>query len=192
MNEQWNALSEKVADLSVRERAILLGVACIVVLALWFQIWLSPWLDQSSQIQQRQLQAEQSIGSLNVSLEALSQRLKENPNLPLQEEAERLNQALEALDQDIEAQLAHLLSPAEMVSVMRKVLSDYKGLSLIAAKNLPVELIDLSASAQAGETEEQNASGDATIYTHGLQLQLKGSYFQTLQFLQHLETIDGK
>lgn len=197
MMEKWQIWQEKVAALSVRERGILTGTLIVVLLVFWLQFIFTPIDKQSQQVKRQSQALNQQIASQAEQIASLAASLQNNPNDQLRAEQAQLKIELNELNEDIETRLDTLVPPEKMADLMREVLADYKGLSLVSAKNLPVEPIYL---ANAGEAKQASASATASntgskaqaaIYAHGFEMELSGAYFQALEFLKRLEALEG-
>lgn len=197
MKDKWMLLQEKVEALSVRERVIIFVTGLILILVLWLQLFFSSWEVKHKAANQSLVQSESELAELKVEILTLESKLQQNPNDPLQAENNELEENLNELGAEIREQLAHLMPPQQMAQTMQEVLADYKGLSLISARNLPVEQLALGADNSAssmtgGEAVNDNeAQAGAVIYSHGFEMKLEGGYFQALQFLQGLEEMKG-
>jgi len=189
---KWSELREKTAELSLRERGILTATFVALVVFVWLQFIFTP-------IEKIQAQHAKTLSSLNQQIASQSDRLVEltnllanNPNQPLWDEQKELKEKMVELRKEIEARLSDLIAPEQMADVMRSVLSDYKGLDLVSARNLPVEPLKLNQSEEKKNTPNKEEDKDqAVIFAHGFELVLSGSYFQALEFLQHLEEMSG-
>ena len=147
--KKWYELKDKTAALTLRERVIFVAVGVIVVLFLWAQIF---YLDFEKELKN----TKQEITSLQLEeweqadqLAGLTARLADDPNSALFEEQRSLKEKLEVLKGQIEIRLSDLIAPELMADVMRKVLSDYKGLRLVSAKNLMISLKHLYVMARS-------------------------------------------
>lgn len=200
LKQQWQLLDEKCADLSLRERGILLGTFLTLILFIWLQFVYAPIQDQGKIHAQSLQQANEDLSRYASQMQELKAKLENNPNTPLRAEQKALQQRLDELAQDIEARLSNLVPPRKMAAVMQSVLTDYQGLKLRRARNLPVEPLKMQSTEAAVDKAdfEENDTGsesfsndDAVIFVHGFEMELEGEYFQTLRFLQRLEAMDG-
>jgi len=195
-SQKWLELSEKTAALSLRERVILTSTAVALVVFVWLQFVFGP-------IEKMQAHHAKTLASLNQQIVSQSDRLTEltgllahNPNESLWAEQAQLQEKMTQLRKEIEARLSNLIAPEQMADVMRSVLSDYKGLHLLSARNLPVEPLriqqtDADRPAAKNTTAKAAENDQAVIFAHGFELVLSGGYFQTLEFLQRLEDMSG-
>ena len=96
------------------------------------------------------------------------------------------------MKQDIEQRLSNLIEPELMADVMKSVLSDYKGLRLLSAKNLPVMPLEIkNSSKEKPDAETSEEVRQAVLFSHAFQMEFEGDYFQTLTFLKRLEEMKG-
>ncbi len=188
--EKWQQLRDKTADLSLRERGILAGTLVVLLLVIWAQFVFTPYEKKQAALSQDLQRFNEQIANDSERLVVLTAMLANDPNAPLREEQARLRREMTELKQEIETRLSSLIAPEEMANVLRRVLSDYKGLELVSARNLPVEPLDIKQA--LGATQSPGASADqAVIFAHGFEMVLSGGYFQTLAFLQKLESTQG-
>ena len=123
-------------------------------------------------------------------LAGLMMRLADDPNLVLFEEQRNLKVKLEKLKEQIEIRLSDLIAPELMADVMRQVLSDYKCLRLVSAKNLMVEPLKLEITNDKGVPRSPDES-QSVLFSHRFEMVLHGDYFQALSFLKSIEEMKG-
>jgi MSHA biogenesis protein MshJ len=188
--EKWNNLKDKTAALSLRERGILLAVGIIIIVFLWLQFFYLSFEKELKKTQQEISHLQQSEWTQKDQLATLMARLEHDPNAALFKEQREIQEKLEVLKEQIEIRLSHLIAPELMADVMRDVLSDYKGLRLISAKNLSVEPLKLALNQQEGKQKKQDET-QAVLFSHRFEMVLNGNYFQVLSFLKSLEEMQG-
>ncbi|TNC82399.1 MAG: hypothetical protein C9356_05125 [Oleiphilus sp.] len=200
LKQHWQVLDEKCAALSLRERGILLGTFLTLIAFVWLQFIMVPIQDQNKIHMQSLQQANDDLSRYAAQIQELTLKLGENPNDPLREEQKALQLRLNELAQEIESRLSNLVPPRKMATVMQAVLADYQGLKLRRARNLPVEPLKMQGTdkevaadpqIEADSDSPEALSDDAVIFVHGFEMELEGEYFQTLRFLQRLETMEG-
>lgn len=188
--EKWHDLKDKTAVLTLRERAILLAVGVILILFIWAQFFYLDFEKALKKTKQDITQLEQKEWDQKDQLANLMLRLAHDPNAELFKEQSDIQEKLKKLKQQIEQRLSHLIAPELMADVMRTVLSDYKGLRLISAKNLPVEPLKI-ASIETANKQKNQEEVQAVLFSHRFEMVLNGDYFQTLSFLKSLEEMQG-
>lgn len=186
--DKWHELREKTAELSLRERGILAALTVVVVLVIWLQFIFTPAEKEIDRVAKQKTTLDQRIAEQSSKVAALARSLEHNPNDALRVEQKKLQERLQEMRKEIESRLDNLVPPEKMADLMKEVLSDYKGLRLVSAKNLPVKPIDVNrATKEEGEESEQQA----VIFSHGFEMTLTGKYFQTYEFIQRLESMSG-
>ena len=188
--EKWNALKDKTAALSLRERTILLAVAIVLVMFIWAQFFFLSFEKELKSTQSDISRLKQLELTQQDDLQSLMGRLANDPNAQLFAEQRRIKDKLDKLKENIEIRLSHLIEPELMADVMHDVLSDYKGLRLVSAKNLAVEPLNL-ADAEADNSNKNIDKDQAVLFSHRFEMVLNGSYFQTVSFLKRLEEMKG-
>ncbi|MDF2445409.1 MAG: hypothetical protein K0S46_645 [Moraxellaceae bacterium] len=86
--------------------------------------------------------------------------------------------ARQRLQSDIADQLAGSLSPDRMQEVLRTLLAEHHGVSVLALESRPAERVSAVA-------------GPGKLYRHALELTLSGDYFNILKYLAALEKQTG-
>lgn len=192
--EKWNELKDKTAALSLRERGIILAVAIVLVMFGWAQFFFLSFEKELKSTKGEVVRVQALEHAQQAELQALTVRLADDPNAQLFAEQQQIKQKLTALKEQIEVRLSHLIAPEMMADVMHTVLSDYKGLRLISAKNLavePLKFADVEKNTAKIEPSNQGESSQAVLFSHGFEMVLEGSYFQTVSFLERLESMEG-
>jgi MSHA biogenesis protein MshJ len=188
--EKWYQIREKTADLSLRERGIIAGAAVVLVCFIWLQTsYLAYEKQHKLNVSQKSSLSKDSVKQ-SERLAELTAALQHDPNAALRNEQATLKNSLQKLRLKIENRMSNLVAPEDMASLMKQVLSDYQGLTLLSARNLPVEPLNINDSVSSAQSENTDGP-QAVIFTHGFEMELSGSYFQTVQYLQQLENLSG-
>lgn len=185
MREQLSQLKDKFAQLSKRERYIIILMLLAVVFFIWDQLFYSP-LNRKVAAASGQMEAMHAqIGARNNEFASLALTLKDNPDAQLQHRIQALENNIAKLHQKIGQLTADLIPPEQMTQVLEKVLNQNRGLKLIRVKSLPVEQIGLNED--SAREKEQADPDNGALYRHGVELELEGSFFQIIAYLKDLE-----
>ena len=123
-------------------------------------------------------------------LAELQARLAADPNIPYRSALLAASASREELIRQIDSGTAELVTPEKMKAVLESLLQAQQGLSLMGMRSFsePVQLPDAGQPvAISGRAVEAPAPPPATLYRHGLVLQLEGGYFDLLQYLQAVQ-----
>jgi len=190
--EKWQLLRDKTAALTLRERSILAAIGVILVFFIWSQFVYLPFEKKQKRHFMKLAELNQQFVTQSDRLSELTVLLANDPNAPIRAKQKLLQNEMSELTTEIESRLSNLVAPEKMADLMRHVLADYKGLSLVSAKNLPVEPLQVRSMATKTKNEKGvETESQAVIFAHGFEMVLSGQYFQALEFLQHLEEMKG-
>lgn len=192
MTKQWQAWSERWDALSLRERGLLLLTAVLVPLILIYVLLIEKqWLAAQripAQIKsmQQELQHQQRL------LDVLNKKQVVSPDDAAREELQSLREELKQQNERIQRAATNLVSPAQMLGMLRSVLAVESGAELLAARSLPVETMALGDDANESSDEADAAEQvQALVFIHPFEVELQGSYQGIYDYLQRLEDLDG-
>jgi MSHA biogenesis protein MshJ len=169
-------LAARIDALSLRERGILLVVALMVLYAISDRLLFAPAL---LQLQQRGTE----ITELQTKLGALQARAAlfgENGHDPLAQRGARIAELEAVLDEQnrhFEAQLGRLVQPQQAAPLLRDILRQQPGLSLLALDTAP------------GAPLLGNSERGARIVRYDVDLRVEGGYLAALDYLRRLEQL---
>lgn len=163
-----------------RERLLLAAAVAVVVLLTWDVLVRAPLEQQHDADERRIEQLQREIGSFESSRAQLAGQLDGDEEV---DPAVRLQERLERMDEALAERTLRVISPQQMVTVLREVLGDTSGLSLMKLRNLGSEPV-LSESADGEE------AGTPRVFRHRIELVVRGEYFALLEYFERLEGLD--
>ena len=194
MSNTFRQNAEKWEALSVRERVLILFTVTILPLVLIY-IWLiEPALINIKKIPPQVSVLEMGIASQTRVLNLLKGQKAIDPNIAARAELKRLRLELTDANEDIRRAATNLVTPDQMLAMLRDVLDNGQSISLISARSLSVETMQLGG----GQENADNTTGEslsntptATIYIHPFEIVLEGTYQGLYDYLQRIEQLDG-
>lgn len=180
LNARWTQLRDKTHALSLRERMIIAGAVAVLLLGLFDQLLLRPWLQEREKLQQQEKQLRSTTEQLSRQLEDLQIQLANDPNQHLKDSIAHLEARHSQLDGDIAKITDGMIAPELMPSLLGELLSEHSGLKVQSIKASPAEQV-LTA-----EKDNRNAP---SIYRHNLELRLEGSFDQVQRYLHSIESL---
>jgi len=195
MKQHWEKLRDKVDSLALRERTLIFIAAASVLVALVHVLFLNPLLAQQQELVWQAAQQQEKIKEAQAWIEAILQARREDTDSPQRQRINELKQQLIAGNAYLQSSRERLVQPEKMVGLLEKVLRQNKQLQLVSLKTLPVApLIDdevpnkIAASVQP---EPVAAKQDLSkqVFKHGVQITVRGSYLDLLQYLTALERL---
>ncbi|AUM12438.1 hypothetical protein Kalk_08405 [Ketobacter alkanivorans] len=180
---KYQELEEKAHKLSVRERAILLGAIAVLLLGVFDQILLRPWLHEREQIDKDKTALLNSMEASNRRIDVLQAAINDNPNIVLKKSISNLNDMHSELDEQIGKITDGMISPQDMPFVLGEMLSERHGLKVQSVK---------SRAAQRLMVADEHKVNAAAIYRHDLEIKMSGTFFQMRDYLAAVEALPSK
>ena len=199
LKQQWLQLQQRFDGLKPREQILVAVCGVAIALMLCDQLAWSP-LTRSDTLLQNQITATRQQLDQTRSVRAeIDAKLAQDPDTELRHSLDAVKVELAQQNAQLAAATVDLIPPEKMAGVLRKVLAERRHLQLLSLQNEPaVPAFAPRADADKTGADKTRATrgaaaddGDAaaTIYRHGLTLTFKGSYFDTLDYLQALEKL---
>lgn len=180
LRANWERLQEKTNGLSVRERVIIGGAIAILLLGIFDQLLLRPWLQERESISRQQQKIRANTEQLGLQLQDLEAQLANDPNRVLQDKITQLLEHHRRLDADIARITDGMIEPEKMPVLLGELLSEHSGLKVQSIKTFPARPLLLA---------EQGGDETPAIYRHDLELRLQGSYAQVQRYLESIEAL---
>lgn len=192
MQSYLQSASHYLNTLSLRERILVLLVACSVIYVIWDTLLLSKFEQQY----QQQLSQQQQLGNQQQEIDtAIIQTSKkialsndETDNI--KQEIDQTNQQIQQNEQQLAAVLNKLVPPTKITELLRSLLLDTHNLQLLSISNEPVKTITFNDSDNQNDNNQQteeNTQPIALLYEHTTTIKLAGGYQQLYQYLIALE-----
>lgn len=177
-------LLDRYDQLSLRERVIVLAALLILILVIWQAALIDP-LDRERQQRLQQVEALRAeVSGLEQSVEAIVAQGVGDPDRQNRDAIAKLKEELAGLDAQLAGATSGLIAPKEMAQVLEQLLDRTSRMTLYSLRTLPPESVMAPAASPAAP-----GTASAQIYKHGVELELGGSYLETLSFLQAVETL---
>ncbi|GGB62853.1 hypothetical protein GCM10011607_24460 [Shewanella inventionis] len=160
MKQQWATWCEKFNQLSQRERILIALASVVVVGMLLFLPLESLWKQhQTTQKQLTALHQENDISRQQIAL--YEARLQLDPNKDYQQRLQLVNEKMQAVDAELDAQMVDMVPADYMPRVLANLLGNVKGVTLKSFASIaPTPLLDM------GDNSSVN------LFSHGIKLSL--------------------
>ena len=174
MSFDWKALLARIDDMSLRERAMLFASISLVILLVAYAALLDPVLRKQKSLIDRVARDQNQINEIRGQIEQIVRAGDAKGRHPEQVAVEALQRQIAELDRSLAARQSGLIAPERLPALLRDILGRSKGVELESLRLLP------GVPLKAG-------TGETSLYRHGVELAVKGSYFELLQYLEELE-----
>lgn len=184
MQEQVDKIVAKIDSLSLRERALVFAAAAFLVVSLIDSLLLNPLLTQQKKLSTQVVQQQEKMKEIQAQIAALLQAKQADATSPQRERIRQLRQQIAEGDAYLKDRRDKLVPPERMAALLEQVLNRNGHLQLVAMNTLPVSLFiepstDLNMVHATGQ--------EMQMYKHGVQITVRGSYADLLQYLTALE-----
>jgi MSHA biogenesis protein MshJ len=174
---------ERIDNLELRERILLLAAAVAVMFLLTDTLILQPTLKAQQVARQQIVDLEVKLNSLRQSAQLLTYQTDSDPTALRRQTRDQLTTELAELDTRIISQLGALVEPAQAAQVLEQLLSSHPGLKLTTLNASTEPLKDM-------ELKQQTEAPGLARYQ--LDMVVQGNYLDLLNYLQSLEAMPWK
>ena len=189
---RWHALRQRFDALARRERALVIGAGA----ALTFMLADSLWLTRDFKAWGESRQRTQAIPELMVKTAAEAQRAAEVAALQalqLQAELKQLRSRLRDGEAAMREVQSALVGPDRMVALLDQVLAHQgqvrlREMAVLRRTDLAPE-VAAAAGAAAASAAAATSTGRPSLYRHGIDITLEGSYADLVAYLDTLEAM---
>lgn len=174
----WQLLSGRFSARSNRDKYLITLSFFSIVLVMMQTLLIDPLQQQLARSKQ-QVSTQQTLAAqLNADLAGLVKAQSQDPDAEVRARLEMAQQQQRGLQLALAQEVSGLIPPEQMGRVIERLLTNHKRVRLAELRVLPRVLVGADSGAAA-----------AQIYRHGIELSLRGSYFDLLHYLQAVESM---
>ncbi len=181
MKLDWTTLAGKLNDRSLRERGLIFVMAVTILIAFVYTAFLEPQLTQQKKLTQQMIQQQNQITSIQTQLQALEETRSIDPDAANRAKLESLRIQLVQIKALLQVKQQQLIPSDKIAGLLEEMLSRNRQLQLISLRSL-------AASTVMGE-EEQATAVEKEFFKHGVEISVRGSYFDLLDYMMQLEKL---
>ncbi len=187
MYDKVRPLVERLDGFSLRERALVFGAGVALLYVAWHSLLMDP-------LTLRGKAAEQHLADARTQMtmsEQIRAAVAQDPAVAAALRNGALAARLAALDANLNSVAHGYVAPERMTELLRSLLTEQRGLTLVSLVNLPVESLSLpSASKQtAAQTPAAIAPDDRGPFLHPVEMVVEGDYGSVIVYLRALEAL---
>ncbi len=187
MSSAKTVLIDRFKALNTRERNIVLILVLAVAVFIWDALLFAPVQRDTKQMKQQLNALNSKIKKQEAQLAELMAAANQDPNSELKQRRDQLSDAVAEMDQRLKDLTSNLIPPRQMAKVLEQVLRQNSSLRLVKVTSLPSQ--KLTGVKNESGVEIVTSAETEVLYRHGVRLELEGSYFDTLDYLQKLEAL---
>jgi MSHA biogenesis protein MshJ len=191
MNTQLEQWQEKINQLSLRERVLVLLVTVGVVVMLLQLLLIDPLLNTRSKVQRQIDEVTRTMARQTNEKTVLDAQLAIGFNRDNINRRDQLLTQRERLDEQIEKTVIAMIPPKLMPQVLEDLLAQDEELKLLSLEDRPavpiLEQNDEQNDSTQKKTDKEPARGDKqALYKHAFVLRLQGTYPAVIAYFEKL------
>jgi MSHA biogenesis protein MshJ len=170
MKQYWERIAARIDEMALRERAMVFATISLVLVALAYVGFIDPVLVKQKSLIERAKRDQSQLAAVRAQIEGV---LKEQQADPEQAALRELERRVAEAEQALAAKKRGFAAATRLPALLRDLLGQGRPVRLDALRVLPGTQVE---------------TGDE-LYRHGVELTLKGAYFDLLQYLADLERL---
>lgn len=192
MSALWKRYAAWFDARNARERAII-GVAVMVsLLMLGGDQWVWPAAAKRRALSAETEQNVQTLATAKTQLAQLEQQVAD-PDAVARARLEQLRKTLAEQEPQLRNIQASLVPADRMAQFLKSLLARNHSLQLLSLKTLPPVAADGSAAEDATDAStEAKPAGNASLYKHGVEIAVSGSFADLVGYLSDLDNAPQK
>ena len=183
INTQSQTLFEKFDALNERERISVMLLSVVAIIIVFVELLISPMNQQYNVIDKQIVSLQTQTRQFESQIIILKSKKSRDPDFQEKQKIKLLNEQISNLNVLLKEKMHGLIEPKQMAKVLEVVLAQNTDLKLQRVQSLGAEPL---SPIKTKEGEEAQALG---IYRHGMQIEFKGSYLSTLEYLKALDKL---
>ena len=188
MKQYWQKLAGKIDGISPRERVMVFAAIASMLVALAQVLFLDPLLAEQKKLSAQVVQQLEKMKEIQAQMEALLQAKKDDAVSPLRQRLSQIRRQLAEGDAYLQSRRDRLVQPEKMAELLQQVLNKNGQLQLVSLQTIAsAPLIEKAAKPEGAGAAP--ASAEPQIFKHGVQIIVRGSYPDLLQYLTALEQL---
>ena len=189
MKEQWRRLAARFDALQMRQRVFVLVGVVLGTALLFDALAVQPLEARKKRLERQIAEARHNIKLAEVVLSA--QEPVVDADAVKRAYREALRKQLAEIDQSMQGLQRGLVPPERMGKLLEEMLARTRGLQLVTLRTLPVRRLEPGDPTAAGKPAGKPGAKDSerTVFQHGYEITLQGSYAEVHAYLSQLEKL---
>jgi MSHA biogenesis protein MshJ len=188
LSQRWQVWSERIDAMALRERVMVFFAIAVVVLSVLYYLVSKPVLEKQRIASKDIAQKQVDTRVLQDEVQKILGHRTDDPDAARRAQVEQLRARVAALDARLSDKQRELVSPDRVTALLEEMLRRDRKLDLVGLHSMPpVALFD----EKVADPNNVNASNAPRlqVYRHGVELTVRGTYFDLLNYLGELERL---
>jgi len=186
MKQLLQRYAESIDAMALRERVLFFGAVALVLVTLLQVFLLNPVLTRRNLLSTQIAQQQDETNAIQAQIQALVRPSVPDQNALNREKIKSLRGQIAQLDREFEEQQKQFVPAEKMGAMLQNMVAKNPKLQLLSLRNLPSAA--LSAGTKTGAAPgSAKAAGTHEVFRHTVEISVKGSYFDLLDYVAALE-----
>ncbi len=177
---------------NMREKSLFLLTGLFLIVFIWEMTVHDPLVKSVKKYKKETVSTKKQISDTKIQLETVLEKIRSDPSKALNEQRDSLTVEVRTLDMKLNQLMGSLVRPNEMIGLLKSFVDEDKTVTIVSMKNLDPTALQVEKPSTSRDKEEKKPVVKVKLYKHGVDLQLTGNFFDTLNYLEKLEQIDKK
>src|SRR3970040_1308670 len=186
LKSQCKGLADRIDAMSLRERALIFITLLVALYFIAVHVIFGPISLEKDRLQKQINQKREETRLMEVQVQGVLSAGAQGVHLAKQKKLAALQENLKNMDASLQKVTTGLVPPKEMARLVEQMLLKNRGLQVIKLESLPAAPLLENAGKSGGKPT------DGTVYKHGMRIEFKGGYMDTLHYLRSLEAMPWK
>lgn len=182
-------LADRIDAMSVRERGIIFVVGLLVLFWLASTVVFQPLRSEQAKLEQSHKAKREQLQNVDRQIDIVVSGGTES-DAQHRAKIASLTQKLTELEGQMDRMTAGVVTPKEMAKLVENMLARSRNLELIRLEALPS--IPVGEDGQVAGVAAAGSVTETAVYRHGMRIELKGRYFDIVDYLKTLEGLQWK
>ena len=189
MKELWKKYTTQLDAMSLRERLMVFGAILLGILYVLFTLYIEPAQKREKQLTLQMQQQSVELKTVQQQVQALQERVAD-PDRGARVRRDALQTQIAGIDENLKSMQKSLVPAQRMNALLQDMLSRNPRLGLVDMRTLPLAtLVQKRADASDKAGVGSQLSGEGSVYKHGVEITLAGSYADLHDYLARLEKL---
>lgn len=176
MKQHWQRIAARIDEMTLRQRAMLFATVSLVVVVFAHVALIEPLLLKQKALIDRSTRDQSQLAAVRAQIEGLLKEEQGDTKDPEQLAVRDLEARLAQLEKSLAARKGAFVAPHRLPELLKNLLGPGRAVKLESLRTVPAVQLQ----------------GGAELYRHGLELTLRGSYFELMQYLHDLERLPAR
>lgn len=187
MKLYWQRFAARIDEMALRQRAMLFATVSLVVVVLAHVTLIEPVLIRQKSLIDRGNRDQSQLAAVRSQLESVLKDADTDPKDPGQAALRELEQRIAEVEQTLASRREAFIAPTRLPGLLKDLLGKNRQVTLESLRVVPGTPVEAPVA-----SGQETTAAAAELYRHGVEMTLKGTYFELMQYVTDLEKLPAR